>query len=257
MEKKQVRAWWPQSPRPGNFGDILTPIILDKVFGVQPIFTLPPHRDPVIYGVGSIIHRAEGKSVIWGSGAIAADRPVKKDATYLAVRGPRTFELLRKQGIECPQVLGDPAMLMPLIFNEDTPQEYEYGIFAHYVDTELVTSWYGDEEDVLIINPLNADPIEVIKQVLRCKNIISSSLHGIIIAQAYGIPAVWAKHSNLLGGDDIKFHDYYESVNRTAVPVMFKEKKPLTELADFDYNLRGDINLTNLSMSMEAYLEFA
>ncbi|WP_245181085.1 polysaccharide pyruvyl transferase family protein [Flavobacterium sp. XN-5] len=60
----------------------------------------------------------------------------------------------------------------------------------------------------MITNDIESKTIEF----LQCERIISSSLHGIIVAHAYGIPAVWQKFSNKVFGDDVKYHDYMESV---------------------------------------------
>ena len=42
--------------------------------------------------------------------------------------------------------------------------------------------------------------------------IFSTSLHGLIISHAYGIPAIWIKAGNI-GTDGFKFKDYFSSVN--------------------------------------------
>jgi hypothetical protein len=42
--------------------------------------------------------------------------------------------------------------------------------------------------------------------------IVSSSLHGLIIAHAYGREAAWLKFSDRPLGDDFKFRDYWASI---------------------------------------------
>jgi pyruvyltransferase len=55
-----------------------------------------------------------------------------------------------------------------------------------------------------------------VDQLCQCAWVASSSLHGIILAHAYGIPAAWISYGTLPSGDDTKFHDYFLSV---GVPV--------------------------------------
>lgn len=78
-------------------------------------------------------------------------------------------------------------------------------------------------------------------EILSCKKIVSSSLHGLIVAHAYGIPAIWQKFSDNIFGDDIKYIDYLESVKlptykpdirkteftRAEIEELFLQKKTL------------------------------
>jgi hypothetical protein len=63
-----------------------------------------------------------------------------------------------------------------------------------------------------VINLNNPDPLEIAKQITKCRSTISSSLHGVICSHAYGIPSAWVKFSNIIIGDDIKYKDHYASV---------------------------------------------
>jgi hypothetical protein len=54
---------------------------------------------------------------------------------------------------------------------------------------------------------------------------VSSSLHGIIVAHAYGVPARWVRwrHDS---GDGIKYLDYFQSVqDSTSSPVQLDPAK--------------------------------
>ena len=88
--------------------------------------------------------------------------------------------------------LGDPGILMPLIFNEDVNRIYRLGVIAHFVDMDSpkLTLWQQKfSNDTLFINVLK-DPKDVITNIRKCDAIASSSLHGLIIADSYGIPNI-------------------------------------------------------------------
>lgn len=234
---KSVNAWWPKAPPPGNFGDILTPFLIKKIFGYSAKYEVTkPFKNPTLIAVGSIASRANKFTTVWGSGLMSRSNKLSTEATYLSVRGPITRDRIIELGGECPDNFGDPALLMPSVYHpKNVRQPFEYGIFAHYVDTKEVSLWYRHAPNVAMINPLNSRVENVVNRLLKCKRIISSSLHGIIIAHAYGIPAVWVKHSNKLKGDDSKFYDYFESVGIKMKPIDFYERIPVEDFSKFEY----------------------
>jgi hypothetical protein len=253
---KHIYAWWPRKPDPGNFGDILTPFLIKELYNYKCVYSSTPFVRPTLLGIGSIISRADRNCTVWGSGLIHSDGPLNPRAKYLCVRGPRTYEKLKELDISCPSIFGDPALLLPQVYKGVKNQIYDFGIFAHYVDTEQVRQWYGNDPNILIIDPLDKNPLRVVDDVLKCKRIISSSLHGIITAHAYGIPAVWVRHSDKLNGDDIKFHDYYESVGLSAgTPVDFFEKISSEDFSKFTYQYDITINMDGVYIALEKHLD--
>src|SRR5690606_14193991 len=102
---------------------------------------------------------------------------------------------------------------LPLLYHPSTEKKYKTGLISHYVDIDETAAAAAQIPGLLHI-PLLTDNIEqVIDQILSCERIVSSSLHGVIVAQSYGIPVLWWKYSDKLAGDDVKFHDYFESVS--------------------------------------------
>lgn len=60
---------------------------------------------------------------------------------------------------------------------------------------------------------LNTYQIEsTIDDICKCDYILSTSLHGIIVAHAYNIPCIWIK-KGYIHTDGIKFNDYFSSVD--------------------------------------------
>lgn len=232
-----IHTWWPREPLPGNFGDILTPYLVKKITGKTPkyvnkTFNVAPIN---LLAVGSVIKFANKNTVVWGSGAMQMSDCLSPNADYRAVRGPLTRELVLKSGADCPEVYGDPALLLPCYYRPTTEKEYRIGIIPHYVDYDFVVSMYGNDPDVKIVNLINANIENVIDEIAECENVISSSLHGIIAAHAYGINAKWVKFSNKLIGDGTKFRDYFASVGVEMKCMEFSTKLEYSELKALDY----------------------
>jgi pyruvyltransferase len=220
-------TWWANTP---NFGDLLSPYLVKKLTSL-PVSLVGPNasgikrlnpfvQDKFSYlAIGSIISRANSKSVVWGSGAFGTEneKSLSKHATYLAVRGPLTRNLLRIHGINCPAVYGDPALLIPRVFNPSVQKKYKVGVILRWAEKDWNNVSVSDDLKKIY---LGTDDIEgTLLQILQCENIVSSSLHGIILADAYGIPSAWLS-SETPKGLEFKFYDYFLSVNKVQSPQM-------------------------------------
>lgn len=203
-----------------NFGDYLSLKIVEKITdGHVIVFKNLPNefhfdcRKSKLLAVGSIIHFASDPDVIWGSG-INGKHLHKKDYLFKnldvrAVRGPLTRQFLMEHfSIECPEIYGDPALLAPYFFPEFKRKKrpsLEYVIIPHISEESLFP-----KSDNVIYPSEPWD--EVIKKILDSKFVISSSLHGIVIAEAWGIPARLLRVTE--NEPLFKYEDYYLGTGR-------------------------------------------
>ena len=200
-----------------NYGDLLSKYLVEKISGKKVKWVHP--RKQAWYklnktnylGIGSILAHASKKSIVWGSGIIDQNHSVHS-GDFRAVRGPKTRERLLNLGFDCPEIYGDPALLLPKYFNPETEKKYKLGIVPHYVDFEDVTKQFSKEKEIIVIDMLTDDIELTTSEILSCEKVVSSSLHGLIVAHAYGIPAAWVKFSDRIFGDGIKYQDYFFSV---------------------------------------------
>lgn len=200
-----------------NFGDYLSIVIVDQClrrFGYTLADEVPYNAR--LFAIGSILHYARNDDVIWGSGLNG--RPGQDDLNrrvqrldVRAVRGPRTQEILRRRGLSVPDVFGDPALLLPQLFpgrfqrrqNRPwifVPNLHDLGLLDHAAENVVspLGSWNGRVE-----------------AILEAELVLASSLHGIIVAEAYGIPARYVRLSN--AESEFKYRDYYEGTGRFDV----------------------------------------
>ena len=172
--------------------------------------------------IGSVVEGCNENTVIWGGGAFQREiKPLPtKPKEVLAVRGALTRDYLLTNGVSCPQVYGDPALLLPLIYTPRFDAHKRVGIIPHFNDLKdqsvrNVREYYGDCE--LISLRGYDDWHTIIDQICNCDAILSSSLHGLILADAYQIPNVWVKFSDKTFEGDFKYMDYFSGVGRMSV----------------------------------------
>ena len=233
-----------------NFGDVLNPLLLHKLTGkkILPVKALY-YKKNHFFAIGSILNRATRYTTVWGSGFISEDSHCQeKPLKVLAVRGPKTRQILLNDGIDCPKVYGDPALLLPKVYYPKIIKKYKLGIIPHYVDKN--NEWLStvkNNPEIKILNIQENNPFTFIDELLSCEKIASSSLHGIIVADAYVIPSTWIEFSDKVMGNGFKFLDYFASVKRKdKEPLVITENTKLSDIYDKFYDYKIDIDLNKL-----------
>lgn len=170
--------------------------------------------------IGSVITMNDlSNTIIWGAGVLSSKFSLcKSPVKVCAVRGPLTKDYLSKRDIYCPEVYGDPALLLPDIYNPSPAKKYKIGIIAHYLDhsSEVlrnILKKYPDE--IIFLDVTNYGTWHnFIDTIKSCKCVLSSSLHGLIVSDAYNVPNRWIEFDFKMDDNGFKFRDYFSSVNR-------------------------------------------
>jgi len=192
-----------------NLGDHLNKPVLEWL-GFKVNYVGRPEKGKFI-GIGSICSSIQPGDVVWGAGSIRNQPLIKPFATYLAVRGRLTRRLLINGRAKVPKVYGDPALLLPLMYNPDVEQIHDVGYIPHYIQKHKFNLLFKNKHQIDI---QTLDWKKFVREIKQCKKIISSSLHGIVIAEAYGIPAEWQDWGGGVIGDGFKFRDYLTGTGR-------------------------------------------
>ena len=243
-------------PHTENFGDALSTPIVEFLSGkkVLPsknisrfLFSILKFQNYAV--IGSILQWIKKDAYVWGAGFISPQKVSFPPAEIFSVRGPKTRQIYLEAGIGCPEVYGDPALILPLMYFPEVEKRYKFGIIPHYVDVD--NPWIlkmKARKDVLIIDLMvYTDYKKVVDQILQCENILSSSLHGLIVSDAYKIPNIQIKLSHKVLGNDFKFEDYYESVGRKKTQLI----KPELDDTPCMYKIDEEIIQINLKELLE------
>ncbi len=176
--------------RINNFGDLLGPEIVHRMVLHE---GLDPGREPArrLLAVGSILHFAEDHDVVWGAGVngkINAQEHRFASLDVRAVRGPLSRAFLRERGIEVPEVYGDPGLLVSRLWPERELPRPEVEEAHVTVVPNLHDMKYFDPADPRVVDPQK--PLnDVLARIKWSARIVASSLHGLVVADSFGIPA--------------------------------------------------------------------
>lgn len=200
-----------------NFGDWISPYLVKQATGRSLLRPTDPEEttEGVVLGAGSIMRLCGPNTVVWGSGIRDRRQDISPGRLIRSVRGPFTRRRVLEVGGECPPIFGDPGLLLPRFY---TPAHrrtrYRLGVIPHVSQFETVNELYGDEEGVSVVDLRTKDVESVIDRIAACEAVVSSSLHGIVACNAYGIPVRWIQFDTNIFGDDTKYSDHFAAIGR-------------------------------------------
>lgn len=177
-----------------------------------------------LLSIGSVLHFATDDDVVWGTGVNRKMENSMLSAKRLdvrAVRGPLTAATLKDIGIAVPEVYGDPGILVSIVFPLKRDPQHDYLVVPHFRE-----GWWRHMSHPKL-SPAQA-PTVFLKKLVKARRVISSSLHGIVLAESYGIPAIWLENTS--GEHTFKYHDYYLGTGRTPP----KPAKTVAEALTFE-----------------------
>lgn len=216
-----------------NMGDLLNPMIVEHFFGYKAERCSFLTGELCAIGSGLAQYKLHGTPLmraqqlingyrhptvhVWGTGFInyadCGGRFFKRDMHFHAVRGEltrRAAEKMTGRALDIPT--GDAGILAAELLPRRPEKKYDVGIIPHICDLneDILSPVVQKYENAILINVKDA-PLTVIGQIAQCRAVISSSLHGLIVADSFGVPNMHVIFSDRPLGDGYKFDDYYSA----------------------------------------------
>jgi len=212
VQKNRVNLYYWTHAAGDNVGDLISLVLVRKIvksLGLD--FDQHVRQTRKLFAVGSILEQVVEHATVWGSGL---RHPVVSPANVTldvrAVRGPLTREALLHVGVPCPEVFGDPAILLPRFYRPKPVRRRPFLVIPHFLrEKELLQSHPG-----ACISTLTSNWQGFVDAIAGADLVISGSLHGIVLAEAYGVPAVLL--ASAADRDRFKYDDYYQGTGRST-----------------------------------------
>lgn len=248
-----------------NLGDALNLELVERFFGFKVDYKNVQEAE--LLAIGSILQFALLPSLemnfanlemikkplkIWGSGFIRQPsqislNPMKfsREIEIYALRGRKTKAVLEKvlgqdlSGV----VLADPGILAEKLIDKTQIQKiYDVGIIPHHTEVNL-ESFKQLQEAIpnSILIDVHHSCMENLEKIAQCHCILSSAMHGLIIADGMGIPNIRVICTKTMAvGQNWKFEDYY-SVYDMPKPFVFDIQKGLDEILQYKDSMKEKI----------------
>lgn len=203
--KKILIEYWRSDALKINLGDYIIEHILNCTGVPVECYSEALNRrsfsadERCLLGVGTLIDAhwltyIKPHKDIWGCGYAGDQRLFKTDyketCTFHAVRGPLTRDAL---GLPGDFPIGDPGLLLPHLTDFSRNPSGQVLYIPHFETRDALrrnTLELIGADDYLDICCLRTEFCARLERIANAKFILTTSLHGAIIAQAYGVP--WA-----------------------------------------------------------------
>jgi len=213
--------------RVNNFGDLFSKDLL-KFFGYKLLY-VDNYKKSRMSLTGSILqmYHQNFSGFIMGSGFID-ERFNRSDNKWQVkiIRGPLSKA---QTGFTKDCLFGDPGILASVVFPINKKKKYTLGVLPHCVDYDYVKQL--DFEGKVKIISARQTALAVANEIQECDYIASSSLHGLIFADSYGIPNIHLRFGDKLIGGNHKFKDYYLGMNSKHEFISFDNQSSKTIIA--------------------------
>lgn len=231
-----------------NFGDYLSRIVVAKL-ALHCGFKKRNYvnRNKKLLAIGSILHFAKEDSLVWGTGVNGKIDPGKhkfKRLDVRMVRGPLTLEFLKNRNIVCDEIFGDPAMLLPVLFPgfNYNPKPGKIILIPNLNDLSFCVG--NTPRNIQLVSPL-VHWKRVLWEILSSELVITSSLHGVILCEAYRVPLRFVQP---VGGETLfKYRDYFLGTGRDL------NKKP-SKITD-GITIKSGITMPETSINLQPLID--
>ncbi|MFA6270848.1 MAG: hypothetical protein WC657_06615 [Candidatus Paceibacterota bacterium] len=210
MREETLKSYWSWAAGGKNFGDQLTPFLFKEICGVE-LQRVKEPRGAELFACGSIGELIPDwyTGVVLGTGMMYEDtRKNLRQARVLALRGKGSLAISQVENV----LLGDFGLAMRCIMPKSHPK-HGVGEIPHHVIFEAEKGMFTTN----FVIDLKQEPRKVIEQAAECRKIVSSSLHGLVLADCLGVENMWLPDKRV-EGDGFKFRDYASAFGEEIKP---------------------------------------
>ncbi|MBB2201132.1 polysaccharide pyruvyl transferase family protein [Gluconacetobacter tumulisoli] len=242
-----------------NLGDALSPVIVAALSGLPVRHMASRSVEDRMSAIGTIGQSLVGGRIdVWGTGCSNFANPLATGTekrpytlppdTILkvhATRGPISWRLLTGTEPGPEAVFGDPGWLLPRFYRPSLSKTAELGVILHLSELAdrafevhpkpnllryaVPPQFEGKVRLINTITPISAEGLRAnLDEILSCKRIVSTSLHGLVFAETYGIPCLYLQARRgpvgltkvTIGEDDgmnLRMSDFYAGLGEEAV----------------------------------------
>lgn len=220
--------------RTGNAGDIYNRDVIRTVYGEDAVNIADEGRRLLL--IGSVAHNVRDGDVVAGIGTKGEPIPSPREAAcrIVAVRGPLTLEAFAAAGHDVSGVRSqlDPGLLIRFDVPDAPAVRGRAVLVPHYRERD---QYRRRARRGLSVIDIDAEPVDVARQIQAAEVVYTSSLHGMVFAHALRRPCVLV--APLTPEPELKYRDYLASVGL-----------PWRGLPSLDEALRGPAPVSPLDL---------